>query len=88
MMKVVFAVALIVVLLLVGLPVPMGHMDRMGDCPACTSASAPFALGLCAGILSFAVLLAPLASSRLRLLAQATRPFLLEGSIFRPPRPA
>lgn len=87
-MKIVLAFALILLLLLVALPVAVGHMDHMGDCPACTSAKAPFALGLCAGIPSFVALIILLSSSRFRLVAQTSRQFLLTSSIFRPPRPA
>lgn len=68
-----------------GLSIAMGHM---GDCPACTSAKAPFALGICAGILSMATLAILLSSRRFRLFAISARQFLLASSIFRPPRTA
>ncbi|MGI8706863.1 MAG: hypothetical protein ACR2LG_01465 [Actinomycetota bacterium] len=82
-MKVVLAVLLVLLLLLVALPMGMGHM---GDCPACTPTKAPFALGLCAGILSLLVLCVLLSSSRFRLATQARYRFLLSRSIYRPPR--
>jgi len=87
-MKILLVIALILLLLLVGLPVATGHTGHMGDCPACPPANAPFALGLCAGVLSFVALILLLSSSQFRLLAQSTRQFLLTTSIFRPPRPA
>jgi hypothetical protein len=84
-MKVVLVIALILLMLLVGLPTAMGHM---GDCPACTSAKAPFALGICAGVLSAAGFILLMSGSRFRLLAHSPRRFLLAASIFRPPRSA
>ena len=87
-MKVVLVLALIVLLVLVALPMAMGHGGHMGDCPACTSAKASYALGLCAAILSFVALIVSLASSRLRLATRASRLLLLTNSFFRPPRPA
>jgi hypothetical protein len=85
-MKIMLALVLILLLLVVGFPVAMGHMGHMGDCPACTSAKAPFALGLCAGILSLMGLAILLASRRFRLSGASSRQFLLASSIFRPPR--
>jgi hypothetical protein len=81
--KVVLAVLLVLLLLLVALPMGMGHM---GDCPACTSAKALFALGLCAGILSLLVLSVVLFGTRFRLAAEARYRFVLSRSIYRPPR--
>ena len=82
-MKVVLVVLLILLLLLVALPMGMGHM---GDCPACTAAKSPFALGLCAGILSLLALSVLLSSTRFRLTAESLHRFLLSRSIYRPPR--
>ena len=82
-MKVLFAVLLVLLLLVVALPMGMGHM---GDCPSCTSAKAPFEIGLCAGILSLLVLSVRLSSSRLRFATEALYRFLLSLSIYRPPR--
>lgn len=82
-MKVVLAVLVVLLLLLVALPMGMGHMD---DCPACTSAKAPFPLGLCAGILALLVLSVLLSSTRFRLATEARYRFLLSRSIYRPPR--
>ena len=82
-MKVILAALLILLLLLVALPIGMGHM---GDCPVCTSAKAPFALGLCAGILSLLVLSVLLSSTRFRLATESRYRFLLTRSIYRPPR--
>jgi len=87
-MKVMLALALILILLLVGLPFAMGHMGLMEDCPACMSSKASFGLGLCAGILSFVALMVLVANDRLRIRAQASRQFLPASSIFKPPRPA
>ncbi|HZJ50751.1 MAG TPA: hypothetical protein VFF07_07815 [Actinomycetota bacterium] len=82
-MKVVLAVLLILLLLLVALPIGMGDM---GDCPVCTSAKFPFALGLCAGLLSLLVLSVLLSSTRFRLATESRYRFLLTRSIYRPPR--
>lgn len=76
---------LVVLLLIVGMPLAMG---QMGDCPACTSAKTPFALGICAGILSLMALAILLTSQRFRPLASSSPQFLLASSIFRPPRTA
>ena len=76
-------VLLILLLLLVALPIGMGHM---GDCPSCTSAKAPFELGLCAGILTLVGFLLLLSSTRFRQATEAPRRFLLQRSIYRPPR--
>ena len=80
--KVLLVVLLVLLLLLVVLPIGMGHMD---DCPACTS-KAPFALGICAGILSLLALGVLLSSTRFRLATEARHRFLLTRSIYRPPR--
>lgn len=82
-MKVLFAVLLVLLLLVIVLPMGMGHMD---DCPACTATKAPFALGLCAGILSLLALSVALSSTRFRLATEARHRFLLSRSIYRPPR--
>lgn len=82
-MKVILALSLIVLLLFVALPI---GMNGMAECPACTSATAPFAVGLCAGILSLIALIVVLSSGRLRLAQHASHRFLLALSIFRPPR--
>jgi hypothetical protein len=52
---------LIVLLLVVVLPIGMGHMV---DCPACTPAKGHSALGLCVGILSLIALIVVFSSSR------------------------
>ena len=75
--------AALLILLLVALPMGMGHM---GDCPVCASAKAPFALGLCAGIMSLLVLSVLLSGTRLRLATESRYRFLLTRSIYRPPR--
>ncbi|MBA2427635.1 MAG: hypothetical protein H0V60_11225 [Actinobacteria bacterium] len=82
-MRVVLTLLLILLLLLLALPIGMGHM---GDCPACTSAKAPYALGICAAVLSLVALVVLLARSRLFLAKETTRRFLLARSIYRPPR--
>lgn len=79
----ILAALLILLLLLVALPMGMGPM---GDCPVCTSAKAPFALGLCAGILSLLVLSVLLSGTRFRLATASRYRFLLTRSIYRPPR--
>jgi len=76
-------VLLILLLLVVSLPIGMGHM---GDCPACTATKALFALGICAGIISLLALIVLLSGSRFRLATEARRSFLLSRSIYRPPR--
>lgn len=77
------AVGLALLLLVVALPFGMGHM---ADCPACTHAEHPFALGLCLGILSLLSPALTMYASRLRLSDQIVRRLLLTPSIYRPPR--
>ena len=84
-MKVVLAVVLIVLLLLVALPMGMG-MHEMADCPACVTSKAPFALGVCAGILSLLILAVLLSGTRFRLATDTPYRFLLSRLIYRPPR--
>jgi hypothetical protein len=76
--------ALVLILLLVVFALPMG-MGETGDCPMCTSPKT-IALGICLGVLSFLVLIVLMASSRVRLIEQSSRRFLLARSIYRPPR--
>ena len=78
---------LVVFLLLVALPVAMGHMDHVGDCPACTS-SKVFSLGLCAVILGVVGLAVLLSATRFRPSPDARYRFDLATSIYRPPRAA
>ncbi len=82
-MKAALAALLIVLLLVVALPIGLGHMV---DCPACTPTKSSFALGLCSGILSLIALTVVFSSSRFHLAKQTSRRFLLALSIFRPPR--
>lgn len=84
-MKVALVLALVLLMVLAGLPLAMGHMSEMGDCPACTAPS-PFALGLCAGMLAVLAFIVLLGSRRIGVAGVATRQFLLATSIFRPPR--
>ena len=81
-MKVLLTVFLVLLLLLVALPMGMGHT---GHCPECTSAET-FALGLCAGILSLTVLAVSQSSTSLRRAREARYRFLLTRTIYRPPR--
>lgn len=85
MMKALLAMVVVLLLLLVALPIGMGDMGKMGDCPMCTSPKA-IALGICAGILSLLMQIVLLGRSRLRLSEQASRRLLLARSIYRPPR--
>ncbi len=78
-------VLLILLLILLALPIGMGHM---AECPSCTSAMAPFALGLCAGVLSLLVLSVLLTSSRFHLAVQPRYRLLLSRTIYKPPRVA
>jgi hypothetical protein len=83
-MKVFAAILLIVLLILVALPVGMGHM---GDCPACTPARGPFELALCAALLSLAVLIVRLMiESHLRFASERPPRALFASSVYRPPR--
>jgi hypothetical protein len=74
---------LVMLLLLVALPVGMGHM---GDCPACTPAKGPLELGLCAAVLSLLVLALKLIEARLRLASEKPPGTILAASLYRPPR--
>lgn len=82
-MKTALVLILALLLLVIGLPLGMGDM---GDCPMCTSAKTPFALGLCAGILSLLALSVLLSSTRFGLATEVRYRFLLSRSIYRPPR--
>ena len=81
-MKVVLALAVIILLLLVGMPMSMGEMS---DCPMCTSPST-VVLGICGGVVSLLVLIVMVVSSALRRSKLGSRRFLLARSIYRPPR--
>jgi hypothetical protein len=77
---------LIVAMLLVVLPLPMG-MAGMGWCPACLTGHAGQALGLCLAILSSAVLmLGSLGSGRNRPVATVLNKTVFACCVLRPPR--
>lgn len=83
-MKGLLVLILIVLLVAIALPVGMGEMS---DCPMCTSPRT-IALGMCAGVLAFFILIVLWGSSRLRRGEQTSRLFFLSQSIYRPPRAA
>lgn len=85
-MKALLALLLILLLVVVALPMAMGGMDAMGDCPMCTSPETHIALGMCAALLSLVGLAVLLTSSRLHLVRATARRFLLTSAIYKPPR--
>lgn len=85
-MKPILVLVLILLLVMVALPVAMGGMDAMGECPLCTSPDSHVTLGICAALLASVVLSALLASSRIHLIRATTHRFLVASSIYRPPR--
>lgn len=78
--------AIVVALLLVLVALPLGMTGHTADCPACTSAEHPFALGLCAGLLAAIWFAVSFGSTRVRSIQAIARPLLLTRSIYRPPR--
>jgi hypothetical protein len=85
-MKVALVLALVLLVMLAGLPVAMGQVSHLGDCPACTSPNGPLVLGLCAAVLAIVAFTATMRSHPIGLRDRLTRNFLLTSSIFRPPR--
>ena len=85
-MKALVALLLILLLVLIALPMSMGGMDAMGDCPMCTSPETHIALGMCAALLSLVGFALLLSSSRLHLVRATARRFLAISAIYRPPR--
>jgi hypothetical protein len=77
--------ALVLLVLLVGLPVAMG-MGDMAQCPSCTGNDSPAALAMCLAILSFFVLVASRHGSRVSPRRQVVRLLLLADPLDRPPQ--
>lgn len=61
-MKTLLLLALVLLLLVIGLPLATG-MDDMGSCPACSAPGAPLALAMCLAILAIGMLFTTLAFS-------------------------
>ena len=85
-MKPLVALLLILLLVMIALPMAMGGMDAMGDCPMCTSPETHIALGMCVALLSLVGLAVLLTSSPLHLVRATARRFLVTSAIYRPPR--
>ncbi|MDQ3991947.1 MAG: hypothetical protein M3245_06545 [Actinomycetota bacterium] len=84
-MKRALFLALVLLVLLVGLPIAAG-MPAMMSCPQCHLTAGAAAM-MCLAVLSLFVLLAPTASSRLWRSDRVLRQLLLVPGLERPPRP-
>lgn len=85
-MRVIAILALVLLLVLVGLPLAMGTgADMQGHCPACAP-DAPFALAMCLAILALLVLTIPLLRGLVLPPGVALGATGSTASRFRPPR--
>lgn len=82
-----FVVALVLLILLTGLPLALG-MSSMPACPSCPAPDTPIWFGVCFAILAWAVLTVLVRSFGISHGLAALRPLLLATSLERPPRPA
>lgn len=78
-------VALVLLVLVVGLPLAMG-MSEMAPCPSCTGLNTPVAVAMCLAIVSLFVLVVSSNSSRIASRQQVVRLRLLAEPPERPPR--
>lgn len=84
-MKKASVIALILLVLVVGLPLAMGMSD-ITPCPSCTGINTPVAVAMCLAILSLFVLVVSSSSSRIASTQQVIRLGLLAEPPERPPR--
>lgn len=85
-MKLLLTLLMVLLLVLVALPIAMGGMGEMADCPMCTSPDPHVALGICAAILCLMGVIILFSTSRARVLEERAGGFLLAPAIYRPPR--
>jgi hypothetical protein len=86
-MKKAAVIALVLLVLLVGLPFAMGTSD-MAPCPSCTGVERPVAVTMCLAIVSLFVLIVSSSSSVIGSRRQVVRLLLLDDPLERPPRVA
>ncbi len=86
-MKTLLVLALVLLLLVVGLPLAMGMVD-MGPCPACSAPDAPLAMTMCLGILTMGLFIALAFSGRISPRDGRAPLFLALASLERPPQHA
>lgn len=86
-MKRILVLALVLLLLVSGLPLAMGMAD-MGPCPACSAPDAPLAMTMCVAILTMGLLIALAFSGRISPHNKRTPFFLVLLSLDRPPQHA
>jgi hypothetical protein len=86
-MKKAVVIALVLLVLLVGLPLAMGMSD-MAPCPSCTKGDAPVAVAMCLAIVSLFVLVMSSNSSVIVARRRVVRVLLLADPLERPPRVA
>jgi hypothetical protein len=86
-MKKLAIIALVVLVLVVGLPLAMGMSD-MAPCPNCTGINTPEAVTMCLAIVSLFVLIVSSYSSRIASGQQMVNLRLLADPPERPPRAA
>jgi hypothetical protein len=86
-MKTAAAIALIVLILITGLPLALG-MGAMEPCPSCPAPHAPIWFGACFAILAWGLIAIGLRSIRVAATVAVLKPLLLAISLERPPRPA
>jgi hypothetical protein len=86
-MKKVAVIALVLLVLLVGMPFAMGIGD-MTPCPSCSEAGAPIAIAMCLAIVSLFVFVVALRGDLITSRRQVVRLLLLADPPERPPRVA
>jgi hypothetical protein len=80
-------IALVLLVLLIGLPLAMGMPD-IAPCPSCTGVDTPVAVAMCLAIVSLFVLVLSSSSSRIALRRALLRLLLFDDPPERPPRVA
>jgi hypothetical protein len=81
----VLIVALVLLILLTGLPLALG-MSAMPPCPSCPAPDAPIWFGACFAILVWAVLMILVRSFLISHASAALKPLLFAKSLEHPPR--
>jgi|ERR687896_124248 hypothetical protein len=78
-------IALVLLVLVIGLPLAMGMSD-MAPCPSCTGVGTPLAVAMCLAIMSFFVLVVSSSSVRISMRRQLVWLECLADPPERPPR--
>lgn len=85
-MKPFLVILLVILVLLLALPLAMAMDMDDGSCPACNATERPFAMGMCAALLTLAWFSVRFARSRLVLAPARSSDSPALSALFRPPR--